>query len=437
MMKWLLILAGIACVPFIVGMVAFGVFNSPKMNGVKAFDQSVSKQYYHDDENVYFVRGSNFFELGKQHMESAELNSFTVLSNSYAKDNQQVFFSGEVIPGADPHAFQLLLPSGVDSSTQNESFYSRDDQQVFFFSQLMETADPASYTNIGGGYAVDKQQFYYDGKPMSVDAANYKYLGAEDGYAYLAINERVYFQGDLLAGAVPSGFTLLAKGFVKDSSHVFYRGDLVKGADVASFEIVNEVIQKDHQRMFYQAEPLPFGDPATAKDVNGYFWKDKDSVYEVDTRLLDVNPNWFSKIDAEDFGAYKYQEVKIDEHNSRYIKRSKLDWLSDGYFTYEGAVYHHAQGRLDVGSVVDVRSFDDAFAGWYIVINDKAFYGNTVIEGADASHFKPLRQNFSTDGQTLFWNVHPVIDANPDEFKVDEAGFPEQGEDGRYYLKKT
>lgn len=433
MMKWLLIIAGIACVPFMLGMVAFGVFNSPRVNGVEAFDKSRSEQYYHDDHHVYYVQGGNFFELGKQLMEKADLNSFTVLSNAYAKDKHQVYFSGEAIPNADADSFELLL----SDSDQTDSIYSRDQQQVFFFHQPIEGADAASYVNIGGGYGVDKQQFYYDGQPISVSAASYEYLGADGGHSYLAVEEHVYYQGKLLVGAVQEGFTVLENSFAKDKAQVFFYGKPVLEANAASFEVVNKWIQKDDQRIFFEAEPLPFGDPATVEDVDGYFWKDKDAVYEGKKRLLGVKPMWFGKTDADDFRAYKYQEVKIDEYTSRYVKRSKLDWLSDGYFIYEGAVFHHSQGRLNVESSNGAKVFGAGFEHWYIVLDGKAFFGNTVIEGADVSHFKPLGRNFSTDGKQIFWNTFPVVDVEPVNFNIDEAEYPEEGEDGRYYLKEA
>lgn len=433
MMKWLLIIAGIACVPFMMGMVAFGVFNSARVNGVEAFDKSQSEQYYHDGEHVYYVQGGNFFELGKRLLEMADLETFTVLSNAYAKDKQQVYFSGEVIPEADAQTFELLFAD----NEQKDSIYSRDGQQVFFFRLPVAGADAETFVNIGSGYGVDKHQFYYDGESMSVPSASYEYLGADGGHAYLAIEEHVYYQGKLLAGAVTDGFSVLENNFARDKDKVYFYGTPVVEAHADSFEVINQWIQKDDQRVFFDAEPLPFGDPATAEDVDGYFWKDKDAVYEGKKRLLGVKPAWFSKTDADSFREYKYQEVKIDEYTSRYVKRSKLDWLSEGYFTYEGAVFHHSQGLLEAASAINVKVYGAGFEHWYIVLDGKAYFGNTVIDGADADHFQPLGRNFSTDGKQVFWSTFPVVGLHPADFNVEEADYPEEGEDGRYYLKEA
>ena len=57
------------------------------------------------DENKYYARDKYRLYYNTQPIEGAELSTFEYMAEAYAKDHQQVYFRGKVIPTAQPASF--------------------------------------------------------------------------------------------------------------------------------------------------------------------------------------------------------------------------------------------------------------------------------------------------------------------------------------------
>ncbi|WP_175552607.1 DKNYY domain-containing protein [Dysgonomonas macrotermitis] len=108
----------------------------------------------------------------------ADVGSFIVLSRSYAKDKNNVFFKGVKVTNAD-----------VASFTSDETF-TRDKYHVFTndFSDkekgilnIIEGANPDKYIKINSGWAKDDSHYYYFDEKIDVDVQTFRFLSGDVG----------------------------------------------------------------------------------------------------------------------------------------------------------------------------------------------------------------------------------------------------------------
>ncbi len=112
-------------------------------------------------------------------------DSFTMLSSSYFKDKNHVFFDDDIIEGAHAPSFVIIDEDfdvakdknfiyseeeryeDIDVKTfkQLEGLYSKDKYGVYYIFERIEGADPETFESCERhGYAKDKNNFYLDGE---------------------------------------------------------------------------------------------------------------------------------------------------------------------------------------------------------------------------------------------------------------------------------
>lgn len=166
-----------------------------------------------------------------------------------------------LIKGADSASFIALQQSG--SSLLNSSLHSlylKDKNSVYYaystydydsrdvFSvQSISHADPTTFTNLGNGFAKDKNNVWFQGKVMAeADSSTFIVDAPYDVYkrGYNASDANSLYSGPSTVGDVivyknadKETFTSFAGGtYAKDKNHVWYYGGvLIPEADSASF----------------------------------------------------------------------------------------------------------------------------------------------------------------------------------------------------------
>ncbi|WP_321954935.1 DKNYY domain-containing protein [Paraburkholderia bannensis] len=111
-------------------------------------------------------------------IEDADLATFTVLNERYARDAHQAYFiTNRTIRTRSPHAFRPLDferwyerdDGTLFTQMRPHEYYAVDQESIYMNGRRIAGSDGASAAGFEGGYAVDAQRVYYYGKPTDID----------------------------------------------------------------------------------------------------------------------------------------------------------------------------------------------------------------------------------------------------------------------------
>lgn len=176
--KILFIMAGFICAGLFVLAICVWTFIS-----------SLSSGYEITRGKVAFRSFNNMnWRVERREVQNADAESFETVSRSgglYAKDANGVYFEGTSLSNADPSTFQVLDWRGKYSRDAHQAYwssipftndpdnlelltrsYSRDSNNVYYASKVVEGADPASFVVDGTStsHAHDKNHRYNMGR---------------------------------------------------------------------------------------------------------------------------------------------------------------------------------------------------------------------------------------------------------------------------------
>ena len=205
----------------------------------------------------YEVRGGRVF-YGNIVLQNVDTRTFTDLGHGYAKDNDNVWWEGRMLPYVDAKSFRLNVQPGPGGpgapggpghnpgvgpgngpghgpgngpgngpghgpgNDRPESYgkYSVKGSTVYYNGEKVKGARASSFKDLGWGYAKDTFDVYYCGKEIDASSSSFKVL--EDGYAKDSFD--VFYRGKEVKGASSSSFKVLGQGYAKDSFDTYYRG---------------------------------------------------------------------------------------------------------------------------------------------------------------------------------------------------------------------
>jgi DKNYY family len=192
----------------------------------------------------YGVDATNVFhgEILARAVKHANRATFRVLGDNFAADDQFAFWESEVLAGIAPDALRPLSPSFACAGEQLLYFYSGIHGERQIVADIWGTkpivlagADSSTFRDLGELYGADAARAYYHSTPIELrgDARRLEVLGpslARDDAA-------VYFENEVVEGADPSSFRLVAAGGVaRDRAH-WYQVDV--GGDYQSIVAID------------------------------------------------------------------------------------------------------------------------------------------------------------------------------------------------------
>src|SRR5688572_21346660 len=211
--------------------------------------------YYIRWTKVYYLGGfpSTAFEL-----EGADVSTFEILDEeqTYARDKNQVYYNGNVIPDADSATFELL-----------ESYYSRDKNNVYVSGNIFST-DSANFEFLRGNLMRDSQHIYWAAEIISDDPSNFTIIDDSTPTTYWKDSNYIFFNSSPIDTASMDTFEIIDDTYSRDDSNVFYRNDVISQADIASFEIIESPYSKDDFSVFFMENIIPDADPQTFQILN-------------------------------------------------------------------------------------------------------------------------------------------------------------------------
>ena len=189
----------------------------------------------HTTASSYEVRGNKVY-YGRVELCDADSRSFEDLGHGYAKDKNNVWWQGSVLPFVDVKYFRLTTSTskpgpmpgrgpgdqgpGNAPGKHGVMSYEVIGNTVYYNGVKVKGAKASSFKDLGWGYAVDNFDVYYCGKEIDASTMNFTVL--TDGYAKNSFN--VFFCGKEVKGASTSSFKVLSNGYAKDAFDTFYMG---------------------------------------------------------------------------------------------------------------------------------------------------------------------------------------------------------------------
>lgn len=353
-----------------------------------------------------------------------------MISQSYAKDNNSVYYDGRRVEGADPSSIQLVT-SGINAS-KYESGYLISGGKVFCYGQVIEDADAASFSYLLGSYAMDKEYLYYyiDVKfprktmPEAIKNANERYLRH---------GEQVIYQGKIISNEA-SRFEIINDEYAVDGQHVYSHGEIVEGMVADGFTVITPYYRKDKNQAYYFNTPIPESDPSTFKVLNDSVAKDNKHVYYrgyiVDNRTVEE----VSRSDASELEKmWKWNSLHLSPTRVILVPTDDVKDITNNFYAYNNEVYSRNNKLLGV-KPEDVVILDDGKT--FVRIGSQIFYYNAVVEGADPNTFTVIADRFSKDAKHVYWEVYKVVDADPLTFEYEENLYADENDAGKYYLKR-
>ena len=146
-------------------------------------------------------------------------------ARGYALTDSRVYHNGQIIGRADARSFELFKP---------EVGITRDKRFVFFNDQVIPGADPKAFEQVNGYTFKDKLGVYTEGQ--KIIGAEPSTVRASEFGSYLIDNAAVFKRGKPVAPRDPATFVELQPQWTKDKNAVYYRDEAVPQIDAASFK---------------------------------------------------------------------------------------------------------------------------------------------------------------------------------------------------------
>tara|TARA_R110002033_G_scaffold126900_3_gene168538 strand:- start:1801 stop:3114 length:1314 start_codon:yes stop_codon:yes gene_type:complete len=429
-LMWMGIVVLVVTVLYILVFAAFAFYvSTPSTHNAKAFNSKASNQYYMQNDKVIYVLNGNFFQVGGVEIEGADLNTFEVIDESYAKDINYIYYDGKPVAGADPKSV-VLVTSEINTSSVN-SGYLISGGKVFCYGKIIEGADPESFSYLLGSYAMDKDYLYYyidikitrEATPKAISKAN-------DGY--IRHGEQVLFQGKIISNEANS-FEIISDEYSKDSFHVYSHGTIVESMVPDSFTVISPYYRKDKNQAYYFNNPIPESDPNTFKVLNDAISKDHKNLYYQGNIIQNKKSSEISRSDADELQKmWKWKPLHLDATTVIMVPSDDIVDITYNYAAYNNEVYARDR-KLEGVKPHDVIVIDPDEKE-FTRIGSQIFYYDIPITGADPDSFAVISDRFSKDTNYVYWCEHRVVDASPSTFKYEDNLYADENELGEYIL---
>lgn len=292
----------------------------------------------------------------------------------YRTDGKNVLLrDGRIVKGADPISL-FSLGHG----------YAIDKNNVYYEDSIIENADNKTFLILNYGYAKDKDFAYYEGKVICENTCNFRTLKNAKGYA--TNNIVVFYKDKTLQGSEPLAFQPIgdvtyseAEYVILDDFFVYQNGKVVTGFDRDTFKSIGKNFYADINNVYFIVTKIGELKPETTQIINEYFIMDENAAFYCDKENI---------IQLEDFDTVnpniRVQKQLIINNNNVYYKGTKIDGLNgneveidenfSGYIKDSKSVYYYLN-RIDT----DVNKFVILGYG-YATDNDKLFFKDKIIK---------------------------------------------------------
>ena len=273
-----------------------------------------------ESEGVYSRKNDLIF-CHNSLIKEVDIDSFLVYKNSgYAKDNKNIYFPIEVIcancPGCGCFCEKYIV-SGVDIQTFKvlNNGYAKDNNFAYYNGLKLNDVNIDSFTIINSTSvyffaAKDKNNVFIQNKKINADPNTFEYLDERDIDVWMKDKKNVWtmLKSDsssiqIVEKADPSTFKLIStpKGpnvsgnehYALDKNHAYFLNKIIEDSDSKTFEPLSIFISKDKNNAYASGNKIIGVDIKTFEVINSHYSKDKNNVYYLKNIVKDADPETF------------------------------------------------------------------------------------------------------------------------------------------------
>ena len=228
-------------------------------------DSISATPYYRDKSRVYHYSTDQDLNA----VEGADPDSFTFGKyGRYAVDKTSVFFDSKIIKGSDGPSFSVLKNTTL-AYVKNKTLYAKDKNQVYFRGQVIPQANPEMFTVFAtsvNDISKDNQHVFnglniIEGTdPQSFELFERNVLDFDSPYT--KDKNFVYYLFKPIENADPGSFSHVSgTNYYRDKHHIFYEGEILLGVDLDTFEVTGYYDAKDKDYIYHKGERVSPNNP--------------------------------------------------------------------------------------------------------------------------------------------------------------------------------
>ena len=362
----------------------------------------LNEKYAKDEKNVYFSGNKSF--------EDVDAGTFEVLPADYSKDKNNVYSpeNGWIqrVNGANPKTIKVL-----------NQFYLKDDKNVFFNDKKILGADANSFIALDkeNGYAKDKNSVYYFGQ--KVEGANAKTFEVISDGEYSKDDKNVYASGEVIKGADPKTFREFPEtSYSRDKNNLYYyfgEDKFLGKIFENNFEFLDDFIIRNGNEIYFYGKKLKLKDAKKFKLIKNtgimttskiiVYGKNDENVYVVTPDDAPGNIRIIENADKDTFEVMENNRYSKDKNNIYYLGNYGIVKLED----------------VDKVSFVISEQFPFSYD------RKNVYYAGKKVDGVTSAGLKVIRRpnepiNFISDNKNLYRLVE-IFDENNRELKSVKA----------------
>ena len=315
--------------------------------------------YFKDKNNIYYGLSGNLYKI-----KNADLQTFEVLTSPYsssvyfAKDKNNVYYSGKKLDGIVPNDFEQIQSYFIKDRNGIYKFEEDEDEQNLKITPINAKIDFKNLKELDWKYFGDDKNIYY------FDEESFKKVDKADINSFEQID-----------------FT----GFFKDKNNVYYEGEKVEGIDMNSIEVVNGMCIKDKNSVFYEGKKLRNISPTNFNIFDGGMSYDKILVDKNGAYKLMENENQKDKIKI----------ISLDNKNIdlKTLERIESPMDSSNYFKDKNGVYFLNGEKFVKINGADIDTFEVTMSGKYGKDKNNVYFEGKKMEGENLKKFEEMDIN--------------------------------------------
>lgn len=364
-----------------------------------------------------FAKSNTSLYLGSIKIPNIDLSSLRILTGSYFKDKNRVFFETKQITGADPVSFHLI--------SKDESF-SADNNSVYYFGQKIQNADPNTFKvlNAEYGYAQDqKRVFYGDSEILNADPETFEIVNVDQ--AITKDKNHVYHHNELFNECADSNtFEKLDMWFSRDKNYVYYIDQKLEGSDPNSF-ISYYLYGKDQNQVYYENNKIEGADPSTFHYLSNEYSYDKNRFYRANTVIQNVDLSGPIQILAENVVKTKTQ-ILINNSIKTEVDYDTFAVITDILSKDKNKVYSNGKSFSSDPQNFSILQYTSSYDGYYKDSTNVYYYddvsGLNKIPGADPHSLEFLGFSYSRDASKVYYKQFELAGLNPAQLIIFREG---------------
>ncbi len=213
---------------------------------------------------------------------SLDAATFEALSEEYTRDKNKVYFKW-----ISPGVFLVVELQGADPATFKplNYKYAVDKNSIWFMDSAIPGSDPATATLLSDQIVQDKFRIYSNGEPSNhPNATSIRPVGSD----YYVDDTNVYWGTEIVKGADPASFEVLANSFLaRDKGAVYRNGLKLPNIDAESCKFIFDhpygyQVFSDKNGVYVSGRKFLYADPADFKQVAKHLGKGNGKAFLVD-----------------------------------------------------------------------------------------------------------------------------------------------------------